>query len=114
AADGTYSYTANAAFDGQQAGQNPTDQFTFTVDDGQGFTGTTTLTIHITGANDAALVSGTISQNALEAGGDANGTPGTPVASGTLTDTDADNPPDTFQPVAAGAASDLGYGTYEM
>ena len=43
-----------------------------------------------------------------------NGTPGTPSFSGTLTDTDVDNPANTFQAVAAGTASDSGYGSYAM
>ena len=49
-----------------------------------------------------------------EAGGVNNGTPGTPSFSGTLTDTDVDNPANTFQAVAAGAANDNGYGSYAM
>src|SRR5207253_1954610 len=44
----------------------------------------------------------------------ANGTAGTPTASGTLTDTDVDNTPNTFQAVAAGAATTNGYGSYAM
>ena len=43
-----------------------------------------------------------------------NGTPGTPTATGTLTDTDVDNPANTFTAVAAGTASTGGYGTYAM
>ena len=43
-----------------------------------------------------------------------NATPGTPTFSGTLTDTDVDNPANTFQAVAAGTASDNGYGSYAM
>ena len=72
------------------------------------------VTITINGANDAAVISGTITGSVTEAGGVANGTPGTPTATGTLTDTDVDNPTNTFQVVTAGTASTDGYGTYAM
>src|SRR5438874_215240 len=42
-------------------------------------------------ANDAAVISGTTTGSVTEAGGVANGTPGTLTATGTLTDTDVDN-----------------------
>ena len=41
----------------------------------------------------------------IEAGGVANGIAGTPTATGTLTDTDVDNPANTFQAVADGPAA---------
>ena len=42
-------------------------------------------------------------------------TAGTPTATGTLTDTDVDNPANTFVAVrAAGAATTNGYGTFQM
>ena len=47
----------------------------------------------------------------IEAGCD---TPGTPTASGTLTDTDVDNAPNTFTAVCPPTASDAGYGTFTM
>ena len=50
----------------------------------------------------------------IEAGGVANGTPGTPTATGDLNATDVDNPADTWQAVAAGAATANGYGTYAL
>src|SRR5205085_1265151 len=71
-----------------------------------------TVTIH--GTNDAAVVSGTASGSVTEAGGVANGTPGTPTASGTLTDSDVDNAANTFQAVASPTAGDHGYGSYTM
>ena len=49
-----------------------------------------------------------------EAGGVANGTAGTPTATGDLLATDVDNAADAFQAVAAGAATTNGYGTYGM
>ena len=41
-------------------------------------------------------------------------TPGTPTATGTLTDTDVDNPPNTFTAVCTPKASTGGYGTFTM
>ena len=60
------------------------------------------------------MVAGITAGAVTEAGGVNNGTPGTPTFSGTLTDTDVDNPANTFQAVAAGTASDSGYGSYAM
>src|SRR5258705_232347 len=54
--DGSYSYKANATFDTLKLGDNPTDQFTFTVDDGHGSSDTKTLTFNITGVNDNPVV----------------------------------------------------------
>ena len=50
----------------------------------------------------------------IEAGGVANATHGTPTATGTLTDTDVDNTPNTFTAVSSPTASDAGYGTFTM
>ena len=44
----------------------------------------------------------------------ANAIPGSPTATGTLTDIDFDNPTNTFQAVSAGTASSGGYGTFAM
>jgi VCBS repeat-containing protein len=59
ASDGTYLYTANAAFDQLQVGDNPTEQFNITVTDSLGRSETTTLTINITGASDAPVITST-------------------------------------------------------
>ena len=69
------------------------------------------VTITIDGANDAAVISGDIIGDATEAGGVANGIPGT-TATGTLTDTDVDNAANTFQ--AAVDNGDSGYGSYTV
>ena len=68
-ADGSYGYVANAAVDALLAGDNVTDQFTFTVDDGQGHQASTTLTFNIAGVNDnpqvtAVNVSGSVIEDA--------------------------------------------------
>jgi VCBS repeat-containing protein len=68
-ADGSYSYVANSAIDPLQVGDNPTDQFTFTVSDTHGHTTSSTLTFDITGGNDipiitAATASGSVTEDA--------------------------------------------------
>ena len=111
---GTWTYTLNennAAVQALNVGSVPlTDTFVVHTQDGT----PQLVTITINGANDAAVVSGTSTGTVIEAGGLNNGTPGTPTASETLTDTDVDNTPNTFQAVAAGASTDNHYGTYAM
>src|SRR5207247_10566881 len=80
-----------------------TDAFTVTTIDGTA----QVVTITITGANDAAIISGTTTGAVIEASGAA---PGTPAATGTLTDTDADNTPNTFTAVSSPKESAGGYG----
>ena len=72
------------------------------------------VTVTINGTNDAAVITGTSSGDVTEAGGVANGTAGTPTATGDLLATDVDNAADAFQAVAAGAATVNGYGSYEL
>lgn len=57
-ADGTYTYVANSAVDALQVGDHVTDQFNFTVDDGQGHQATTTLTFNVAGADDNPVITG--------------------------------------------------------
>lgn len=54
--DGSYLYLLNSSLDALQVGENPTDQFTFTVTDSVGHSESTTLTFNIAGANDTPLV----------------------------------------------------------
>ncbi|MBR0756666.1 VCBS domain-containing protein [Bradyrhizobium jicamae] len=66
---GSYSYYANASVDGLQIGDNVSDQFTFTVDDGHGGQATTTLTFNVAATDDnpiitAANVSGAVTEDA--------------------------------------------------
>ncbi len=49
-----------------------------------------------------------------EAGGVNNDTPGTPIATGDLTSTDVDNPPDAWDAVSASLRGASGYGTYTL
>ncbi|WP_176090513.1 retention module-containing protein, partial [Achromobacter anxifer] len=52
-ADGTYSFEPGSAFQHLAAGQTATSSITYTVSDGEGGTSTATLTVEITGTNDA-------------------------------------------------------------
>jgi VCBS repeat-containing protein len=56
--DGSYIYEANANLDPLQVGDNPTDQFNFTVSDSLGRSQTTTLTFNVVGADDAPTITG--------------------------------------------------------
>ena len=112
-AAGTWTYTlnnSNSTVQALQTGAHLADTFTVSTVEGT----QQLISIDITGANDAAVISGTASGSVTEAGGVNNGTPGTATASGTLTDIDVDNPANTFTPVAAGAATTNGYGTFQM
>ena len=64
--------------------------YRFTVDSVDGTAQQISVTIH--GANDAAVVGGTDTGTVVEAGGVNNAILNTPTTSGTLTDTDVDNP----------------------
>ena len=99
-AAGVWTYTldnANGAVQALNVGGTLTDTFTVTTIDGTA----TLVTITITGSNDTAVISGTTTGLVIEAGGIANAAPGTPTATGTLTDTDVDNPANTFTAVGA-------------
>jgi VCBS repeat-containing protein len=90
-----------------------TTDFTITVSDGT-LSASETFTIAINGANDAAVISGDASVTVTEPGGVANAALGAPSATGTLTNTDVDNPPNTFTEVSKPTASTGGYGTFTM
>jgi VCBS repeat-containing protein len=76
AANGTYTYTPNAALDALTAGNNPTDVFTYQITDAGGLTSTANLTFNITGADDAAIdlvfTNPNIPGNSLPVGANAN------------------------------------------
>ena len=112
-AAGVWTYTlnnSNAAVQALNAGQTLTDTFTATTIDGTA----QLVTITINGANDAAVISGVTNGAVVEAGGVANGTPGTPTATGDLSSTDVDNPNDAWTAVSTATASANGYGTYTL
>jgi VCBS repeat-containing protein len=87
--------------------------FTITVSDGT-LSANQTFTIAINGANDAAIIAGATTGAVIEASGVANATLGTPSATGTLTNTDVDDAPNTFTPVSSPTASAHGFGTFTM
>ena len=89
------------------------DEFVYAIRLGNGTLSQATVKINITGANDAASISeapGGV-YNVVEAGGVENGTPGDPVAGGTLVTSDADLGEDKFQAPAA-ASLEGAYGTF--
>lgn len=99
--DGTYLYVENpGATDSLNVGDTATDSFTYTVSDNEGWihgkTDSATLTITITGANDAAVISGDTSGSVTEdAPEDLDG--GMLVTTGNLLSEDVDNADDLFQ-----------------
>ena len=108
--DGVWTYTldnTNCKVQALNVCDKLTDCFTVTTIDGT----PQVVTITINGANDAAVISGTATGSVTEAGAC---TYGTPIATGTLTDTDVDNTPNTFTAVCAPKASEAGYGTFTM
>ena len=54
-ADGSYSYDPNGAFESLGAGEQATDSFTYTIEDGQGGEATATASVTVNGVNDAPL-----------------------------------------------------------
>lgn len=104
--NGAWSYTTTDAVNQLNAGQVVTETFTVATSDG----GTASVTVNITGTNDAATITGTTQGSVTEIGGINNATPGVPTATGQLTSADVDNPINTFQS-SSGSSS---YGTYSI
>ena len=109
-ADGCWTYTldnTNHAVQALNVCDTLTDCFTVTTIDGT--PQLVTITIH--GVNDAAIIHGATTGSVTEDGG---GSHGMPKATGTLTDTDVDNAPNTFTAVDCPTASDRGFGSFTM
>ena len=109
-AHGTWTYTLdsdNAAVRALNVGDMLTDTFTVTSVDGT----PQVVKIVIDGWNDPAVISGDTTGCVVEA--DDCKDPGVPIATGTLTSEDVDNPSNLFTPVKCGK-SDGGYGTFTM
>jgi len=99
-ATGTWIYTlANGAANVQALNDKTTVQDSLTVTSFDG-TASETITVDITGANDAATITGDTSGAVIEAGGAANSTSGDPFASGNLMVSDVDTGEAVFQAVA--------------
>jgi VCBS repeat-containing protein len=112
-ADGVWTYTlddGNCAVQALNVGDTLTDTFKVTSLDGTA----QLVTVTINGTNDAAIICGTKAGSVIEAGGAANSISCKPTATGTLTDTDVDNAPNTFTAIATPTASTGGYGTFTM
>jgi VCBS repeat-containing protein len=92
---------------------NTTQSFIISVSDGT-LSVSQTFAIPIVGVEDAAIISGTTAGSAIEIRGVVNATPGTETATGTLTDTDPDDPANTFTAVSSPTKSAGGYGTFTM
>ena len=114
--NGSYTYTVNNNLAAVQALRSSTDTltdtFSYTVRDTAGAISTTTLTVTIQGANDAP-VAVVDTATAVEAGGSANGTPGTNPTGNVLTnDTDVDaGDSKTVSAVSGAAAGTVGGAT---
>ncbi|WP_225670818.1 VCBS domain-containing protein [Bradyrhizobium hereditatis] len=112
-ADGVWTYTlddSNCAVQALNVGDTLTDTFKVTAVDGT----EQLVTVTINGTNDAAIIGGTKQGSVIEAGGVANSVSCKPTATGTLTDTDVDNAPNTFRAIDSPKPSDGGYGTFTM
>jgi VCBS repeat-containing protein len=110
---GVWTYTlnnSNAAVQALNVGGTLTDSFTVTTVDGT----SRVVNVTIQGANDAAVIAGPVTGAVVEAGGVANGTPGTPNATGNLNSTDIDNISDSWVTVTTPALSDQGYGSFTL
>ncbi|RNL63791.1 tandem-95 repeat protein, partial [Nocardioides marmoriginsengisoli] len=79
-------YSPNGAFESLAAGETATDTFDYTVSDGHGGTDTATVTMTITGSNDAPVIAG-LEGGALAYTENAAATPIT--ATGTVADVDS-------------------------
>ncbi|MBK9082480.1 MAG: tandem-95 repeat protein [Rhizobiales bacterium] len=85
-ADGGYSYVANA--DALQVGEEVQDVFAYTIEDGEEAFDQATLTINVTGQDDAPVITGQTTSAVTE---DAGVTGGNLGASGAVTATDPDH-----------------------
>lgn len=117
-ATGAYAYVPNN--DAINALKAPgTDSFTIMASDGFA-SASQTFTVDIAGTDDAATISGgtdefvaagTMTAAAIAA---ASMVHDVPTATGTLTDTDVDDPANTFTAVSSPHASDKGYGSFTI
>jgi VCBS repeat-containing protein len=106
AADGSWSYVLDNAdpdTDALAQDQAATDSFTYTIEDASGATATTTLTIAITGTNDAPVVTGAVDNGTVEEGPLA-----VMVADGTIDFGDVDLTDAHITAVTPGASGYLG------
>ncbi len=105
-ADGSYSYALDAnrqATRGLPEDGRSSDEFTYTISDGQGGTDTSTLTVTVIGTNDAPVISGVDTGSVIE---DTNvNAAGNLTTKGSLAVSDADDGQSAFVPGNASAAA---------
>jgi len=111
-ATGNYTFVPNnAAINALKA--NATQSFVITVSDGS-LSASESFDISILGADDASIISGTKAGSVVGAVGVSHASPGLLIAKGTLTDTDVDDPANTFTAVNAPTTSVGGYGSFTL
>jgi VCBS repeat-containing protein len=103
-ATGAFNYDPNGQFEALGSGDEDTDTFQYTINDGSADSGLATATITVTGGNDAPVLGGDLSGTVAE-DDDVNGEL---TVTGTATVADADTGESTF----AAAALDGDYGQF--
>ncbi|QOZ25035.1 DUF5801 repeats-in-toxin domain-containing protein [Bradyrhizobium sp. CCBAU 51753] len=93
--------------------ENTTQSFTITVSDGV-LSSTQVFNIPIVGANDAAHITGPTTGTVVGAVGVTDASPALLIATGTLADTDVDDPANTFTAVTSPTKSATGLGTFTI
>jgi len=101
------SYLGNLNFNGS-------DTLTIVSNDSSGGIDTDTIAITVNPVNDPPVITGDTTGDVTEAGGVANGTPGTPTAAGDLNAADVDNASDSWNAVTVPTLSVNGYGTFML
>ena len=106
-ADGSFSYDPNGAFDYLDVGEQATETFTYTANDGSVDSNTVIVTITVTGVEDTPVITATSTGTVAE--------DGTLTANGTLaiTDVDTNDNPIDF-PDEASTLGDSGYGDFAL
>ncbi|MHC2254068.1 VCBS repeat-containing protein [Bradyrhizobium embrapense] len=111
-ATGDYTFVPNsAAINALKVNSN--QSFVITVSDGTLAT-SESFNITIVGVDDASVISGAKAGAVVGAVGVSGASPGLLVASGTLTDTDVDDPANTFTAVNVPTTSAGGHGTFTL
>ncbi|MGY3487001.1 VCBS repeat-containing protein [Bradyrhizobium sp. USDA 4011] len=109
---GNYTFVPNnAAINALKV--NSSQDFVITVSDGTLST-SESFNITIVGVDDASIISGAKAGAVVGAVGVSGASPGLLVASGTLTDTDVDDPANTFTAVNVPTTSAGGHGTFTL